>query len=162
MSHRVRTDFRIQNWRLFPGFFLQNNNFFFQTQGYLLGDQQRRMESLFHEALQTYGRDWIRFDQNDKKFTYKALVVALKKTQDFLPFFQTLSLFSRLFPGRKNCWTNFKTFSRIQDSAQTLETPFWNEEFLYSKTILRAVYQLGFDKSQDPMDVWKNRFHLLT
>ena len=33
-----------------------------------------------------------------KKFTYKALVdVALKKTQDFLTFFQTLSPFSRLF-----------------------------------------------------------------
>ena len=30
------------------------------------------------------------------------------------------------------------------------------------KTILRAVSQLGADKSQDPMDIWKNRFHLLT
>ena len=34
---------------------------------------------------------------------------------DCLPLFQTLSLFSRLFPGLENCFANFKTFSRIQD-----------------------------------------------
>ena len=52
-----------------------------------------------------------------KKFSYKVLFVALEKTQDFLPFLQTLSTFSRLFPGLdQNCWGNFKTFSRIQDS----------------------------------------------
>ena len=33
---------------------------------------------------------------------------------------QTLSLFSRLFPGLENCFANFKTFSGIQDSVQTL------------------------------------------
>ena len=44
------------------------------------------------------------------KFTYRALVVALKKTQDFLPFCQSLSLFARLFPGLENCWANVKTF----------------------------------------------------
>ena len=43
-----------------------------------------------------------------------------KKNPDFLPFFKTLSLFSRLFPGLENCFANFKTFSRIQDSVQTL------------------------------------------
>ena len=37
------------------------------------------------------------------------------KNSDFLLFFHTLTLFSRLFPGLKNCWENFKTFSRIQD-----------------------------------------------
>ena len=36
-SERARTDFWIQNSRLFPCFFL-NNNFFFQTQGYQIGD----------------------------------------------------------------------------------------------------------------------------
>ena len=50
----------------------------------------------------------------------KAFAVALKKKKDFLPFFQTLFLFSRLFPGLENCWANFKTFSRIQDSVRTL------------------------------------------
>ena len=38
-----------------------------------------------------------------------------KKIPDFLPFFKTLSLLSRLFPGLENCFANFKTFSRIQD-----------------------------------------------
>ena len=62
------------------------------------------------------------FDQNEKLeiFTYKALEVTREKKLDFLPFFSTLSLFSRLFPGLENCWANFKTFSRIQDSARTL------------------------------------------
>ena len=36
-----------------------------------------------------------------------------------------ISLFSRPFPGLQNCWANFKTFSRIQDSVQTLFTAFF-------------------------------------
>ena len=39
-----------------------------------------------------------------------------------------MSLFSRLFPGLENCWTNFKTFSRIQDSVRNLlekRPPYW-------------------------------------
>ena len=36
-------------------------------------------KKLFHNVLQMYGRDWKRFDQNGKNFTYKALAVALKK-----------------------------------------------------------------------------------
>ena len=60
----------------------------------------------------------MRFDQNEKKFTYKVLFVALEKTQDFLPFLQTLSPFSRLLPGLENYWENFKTFSRIQDCVK--------------------------------------------
>ena len=86
---------KIQNF--FQTFF-QNKNFFFQTRGYQMGD----------------------LTKTKNKFTYRALVVALKKTQDFLPFCQSLSLFSRLFPGLENCWANFKTFSRIQDSVWTL------------------------------------------
>ena len=37
-----------------------------------------------------YGQDCIRFDEKEKNyFSFKALVVAKKKTQDFLPSFQT-------------------------------------------------------------------------
>ena len=39
-----------------------------------------------------------------------------KKSQNFLPFFQTSSPFSRLFPDLENCWANFKTFSRTNGS----------------------------------------------
>ena len=31
----------------------------------------------------------------------------------------SLSPFTRLLPGLENCWANFKTFSRIQDSVRT-------------------------------------------
>ena len=93
--HRVRTDFWIQNSKLFSDFF-PKQFFFFRTRGYQMGD----------------------LTKTKNKFTYRALVVALKKTQDFLPFCQSLSLFPRLFPGLENfCWANFKTFSRIQDSV---------------------------------------------
>ena len=56
--------------------FSQNMNLFFQTQGYQIGDQKRpeksQEQSFFHDALQTYGRDWITFDQNEKNFTSKS------------------------------------------------------------------------------------------
>ena len=58
-----------------------------------------------------------------KTFTHKGTCCGLKKekkNQDFLPFFRTLPLFSRLFPGLENCSANFKTFLRIQDSVRTL------------------------------------------
>ena len=48
---RVRTDFWIQNSRLFPDFF-QTNNLFFQTQGYQTSERQE--QNFFHDALQTY------------------------------------------------------------------------------------------------------------
>ena len=83
-------------------------------------------QSFVHGALQTNGWDWIRSDQREKKISViKNLLKVWKKNPDFLPFFQTLSLFSRLFPGLENCWVNFKTFSRIQDSVQTLNLLLW-------------------------------------
>ena len=83
-------------------------------------------QSFVHGALQTNGWDWIRSDRRGKQFSViKNLLKLWKKNPDFLPFFQTLSLFSRLFPGLENCWVNFKTFSRIQDSVQTLNLLLW-------------------------------------
>ena len=58
----------------------------------------------------------IEYDLTKKNFT---LVVALKKNQGFLPFFQTLSPFSRLFPGLENCWQ----ISRLFQEFQTLYEP---------------------------------------
>ena len=49
-----------------------------------------------------------------KKFTYRALAVAFKKISRFLPFFLTLSPFSRLLPALENCWTNFKIVPTLQ------------------------------------------------
>ena len=78
---------------------------------------------LFYDALQTYGGDWKKFYHNKKNATYKALAVALKKNSRLFTNFQTLFLFFRLFPALESCWTNFKTFPRIQDSVRTLDIP---------------------------------------
>ena len=92
--------------------FFQNNNFFFQTQGYQIGDQHDAGTKPFLNKI------WPK--QKIIKHTKSASRSFEKKTQDSLPSFQTCALFSRLFPGLENCWTFFKTFSRIQDSAGTL------------------------------------------
>ena len=70
-----------------------------------------------------YGGDWKKFYHNKKNATYKALAVALKKNSRLFTNFQTLFLFFRLFPALESCWTNFKTFPRIQDAVRTLDIP---------------------------------------
>ena len=112
---RVCTDFWIQNSRFLPDFF-KNYNFFFQSQGYQRGEQYRSLkkqeQSFINNALQMYRQDWIWFDQQEKHFTCKALDVTFKKI--FYYFLQTLSLFSRLFPGLGNCWANITIFKEFK------------------------------------------------
>ena len=93
-------------------------------------------QSFFHDALQTNRQDWIRFDQHKKKSTCKALIVTFKKTQEFLTFFSRLYLyFPHFFQVRKIVGqNNFRTFSRIQDSVQTLITETANAEYPRSQT----------------------------
>ena len=60
--YRIRTDFLDPKFKTFFRLFCQNNNFFFHTQGYQIGDQlrdlkRRKEQSFFRGALQTYGRD---------------------------------------------------------------------------------------------------------
>ena len=80
------------------------------------------------------------------------LWIQQKKTQDFLLFFHTLSPFSRLFSGLENCWANFSTSLRIQDSVQTLHIPVtccitnqthlsWN---IYLRNIILLLYSQLF------------------
>ena len=71
-----------------------------------------------------------------KKFTCKALIVTFQKTQEFLTFFSRLYLY---FPDFFQVWkivgqNNFRTFSRIQDSVQTLITETANAEYPRSQT----------------------------
>lgn len=40
----------------------------------------------FHDALQTYEQRGIRFDQNRKTLTYRAIVVAFQKKKNFRLF----------------------------------------------------------------------------
>ena len=96
-SCRVRSDFWMQT---FPDFF-QKQQFLFPdsrlSHRWWIETFKKNAETklLFHDALQKYRRDWIRFDQNEKNSTYKALTVSKKKNQDFLSYFQTISPFSR-------------------------------------------------------------------
>ena len=60
---------------------------------------------------------------------WRTCCTALKKLKTFYHFFKTLPLFSRLFPGLENCWANFETFSRIQDSVRTLPFLTWIRSF---------------------------------
>ena len=108
--YRVCTYFWIQNSSFFPDFF-QNNNFFLQTQGYQIGEQEtlkRQEQSVMNDALQTYRWDWIRFDQKEKNFPYKAVVVAFKKTFNhffpaFISIFQTFSRTGKLLSKFQDC-----------------------------------------------------------
>ena len=130
-SNRVRTDFWIQNSRVFKTFF-QNNNFFFQTQGYQIGQWSietltTQVQSFFNDALQKNGRDRIRFDQNKNKFIDKALAAFKKKTKQnktehklkAFTIFKTLSLFSRLYPGLEIA----RQISRLFQEFKTLYEP---------------------------------------
>ena len=65
------------------------------------------------------GQEWIAFDHREKNHLLSTFCSFKNKLLLWL-FFQTLSLFSRLFPGLENCWENFELFSRIQDFVQTL------------------------------------------
>ena len=122
-SSRVCTDFWIQNSRLFPDLF-PNNNFFFRTSGSQIGSINRDLKTQEQKLfLWCAANIWARINkiwQKQKKFTYKALVVSLKKNSRlFHSFADVISIF-QTFPGLENNWTNFKTFSRIQDSVRTL------------------------------------------
>ena len=117
----VRTVFWFQNSKVFPDCYSKTMISFSrlkiikQVINKDLKKKPQEQSFSFHDALQTYRLDWIKFDQNDDNFTYKALAVAFKKA-----FFQILSPFSRLFAGLENCWANVKTFPRLQDSVQNL------------------------------------------
>ena len=82
-----------------------------------------RKQRFFHDALQTYGRDWIRLTKMKKNSLIKNLLLALKKKKllTFYHFSRLLLHFPNFFTGLENCWANFETFfSRIQGSVRTL------------------------------------------
>ena len=73
----------------------------------------------FHDALQAYRRDWIR--PKRKTFSLTKQLCNFGKKHSRLYHFPRLNLhFPDFFLGLDNCWANFKTFSRIQDSVQTM------------------------------------------
>ena len=133
---------------------MQNFRDFFQKQQFLFPDSRLShrwsMETfkknaetklLFHDALQKYRRDWIRFDQNEKNSTYKALAVSFKKK---IKTFYHISRLYPHFPGMENYWANFKTFSRIQDPLRTLE-------------LSDCVLCIPFIRSERPIE-WLNTY----
>ena len=123
--------FSIQNSRLFPDFF-QNNNLFFQTQGYQIADRKRPLkkktqeQSFFPDMQARLNKIW---PTRKKIHFWRTSCTAFKKTQDFLPFFQDFTSIFQTFPRSGKCWANFKTFSRIQDSVRTLPFLTWIRSF---------------------------------
>ena len=82
---------------------------------------------IFHDAVKTYGLDWIRFDQNEKKITYKALVVGLKKKKKSRLF--------NIFPDFFQVWKIAGQTSRL---FQEFKTPY---EPLMDVCILDVILQ---------------------
>ena len=78
--------------------------------------KKKQRQSFFHDVQARLNK--IRPTRQD--FFCEALVVAFKKTQGFLPYFQDFNSIFQTFPGLENSWENLKTFSRIQDSVRTL------------------------------------------
>ena len=87
--------------------FLQNNNLLFRTQRYEIGQwsietlkDSGTIKAFIHDMWQIYGRNWIRFDQNEKNL---ALFVGAswKKKSRFFYYFSRFYLhtFFRLFSG---------------------------------------------------------------
>ena len=67
---RVRTDIWIQHSRLFPHYIFPKQSFLFPdsklSNRWLIQTLKNAGTKLVFK-MQTYGRDWIRFDQNDKR-----------------------------------------------------------------------------------------------
>ena len=71
----------------------------------------------------------------EKSLTCKALIVTFKKLKTFYHFFKTISIFQTFSRSEKLLGeNNFETFSRIQDSVQTLMTETANAEYPRSQT----------------------------
>ena len=107
--------------------FFQNKNFFFQTQGYQIGWSVETLikagtKIFFMVCCKCTGEIEYKIWPNWKRNSLlKALVVALKKkTSRFFTVFPDFISIFQTFIVLENCGANFKTFSRIQDSVQTL------------------------------------------
>ena len=116
--YRVHTDFGIQNSRLFHTFS------FSRLEVIKIGDQKRPKQCINKAFFMMRCKHTGETEYNLTKEKKKHIATAgcsFEKKRKTLPFLQTWSLFSRLFPGLEiSGQINFKTFSRIQDSIQTL------------------------------------------
>ena len=133
--------------RVCRDFWIQNSNFFhtssktaisfFQTQVYQRGEQYRsfkKQEQSFTNNTLQYRQDWVRFDQQEKKFTCKALDVAFKK---LVTIFFRLYLYFPDFPSI--WWANSMIFKEFN----TLYKP-----YLFSFKIRLKKYIINSCKSR--------------
>ena len=91
-------------------------------------------QSFFHDALQTYKREWIRFDQHthtQKHLICKALSVhvTLKKRKDFLPFFQDFNSISQTFSRSEKLLGKFQDFFK---NSRLCTNPVYIDKFVKS------------------------------
>ena len=81
--------------------FLQNNDLLFQTQVINRDLKRLRNKAFIHDMLQIYGRNWIRFDQNEKNLAL--FVVASWKKIKIFYYFSRLYLHT-FFPDFSQVW----------------------------------------------------------
>ena len=139
--NRVCADFWIQNSRLFPVFFPKQK---FLFQGWRLSNRwsiqtlKSRNKAFLSRPLQTYGRDWTRFDQHKKeKYTCEALSHFFKTIfPDFISLFQTFSRSGKLLAKFRGFFKNSRLFTNpiqntkhFQDKCLQLE-PLVNDHLL--------------------------------
>ena len=87
--------------------------------------------------------DWIRFDQHKKNFTCEALVVAFKKTQDFLPFFQDFPSIFQTFSRSGKLPGQFQEFFK----NSTLYEPWLYNLRLLNTNVFKFCFRPPFEQS---------------
>ena len=72
-------------------------------------------KAIFHDVLQTYGQDWIRFDKNKKIIKHSLCSFEKKKTQDSFTIFPDFISILLTFSGLENGWAmqDFSKNSRL-------------------------------------------------
>ena len=102
-------------------------------------------QSFFHCTLQTYGLIWMsKFEQNEKKFTSRALVVALKKK------LKTYNHFSRLFlhfPDFFQAWKIARQTSWLFKNSRLCTNP------VNRKVSAKVTFQFCSDKRQHILSI---------
>ena len=92
--YRVCTDFWIQNSRLFPHLFPKQE--FLKVLKWVINIALKKCRTKLFSwcTANVQGQDWIRFDQNNKKFTYKArkYCCSFEKTLYYPDFFKNSRL----------------------------------------------------------------------
>ena len=140
--------------------FLQNNDLLFQTQVINRDLKRLRNKAFIHDMLQIYGRNWIRFDQNEKNLAL--FVVASWKKIKIFYYFSRLYLhtffpdFSQVWKIAENC-CSVRTLSFVRGISlhnlrlytpvvRATSVPTWGWIFIFVTIQIWVVLLIGWSK----------------